>query len=70
MLSVGVCELGQALPSVLEDVVLVWQQPLHGVLDRVFPRGVALEDELSLQEEADGPDPLRPLMVVDTMASI
>ena len=58
------------MPSVLEDVVLVWEEPLHGVLDRVLPRGVALEDELSLQEEADGPDPLRSLMVVDAMASI
>ena len=66
-LPVGVGQLGQALPPVLDDVLLVGEQPLHGLMHGLVLGFVVHEDELGLQEEAYGPDPLRTLMVVEAM---
>lgn len=69
-LPVGVRQLGQALPLVLDDVLLVGEQPLHGVMLSFLLGFVVHEQELSLQEEAYWPDPLRTLVVVEAMSLI
>lgn len=68
--TVGVRELGQSLPPVRRDVLLVRLQPFHCVNQGVFLRLVSFEDQLCFKEEANWPDPLRSLVVVEAVRFI
>lgn len=50
--------------------MLVRQQPLHSQVSGVLFIVELLELQLSLEEEANGPEPLRTLMVVEAMRII
>lgn len=69
-LPMRVGQLRQALPFILDDMFLVRKQPLHSVLPSLLFGWIVHKDELCLQEEANWPDPLWALMIVESMGVI
>lgn len=66
----GVGQLGESLPTIFRNVLLVRKKPFHsGVCGFRFGLEIAKE-ELSFEEEADWPDPLWALVVVPAMCVV
>jgi hypothetical protein len=67
---VGVSQLWEALPDISLDMLFVGDEPPHRLVSRLLLASIVHEVELSLQEEAHRPDPLRSLMVIPAMRGI